>query len=82
MPNVPSRATSVEHLLAAERVEAGGRLVEQHQLGIADERLGQLGALAHAGGEAADRAEAGLVEADQVEDVGGPLAGGPRPAAR
>ena len=37
-----------QHLLAAERIEAGGRLVEQHQLGIADERLGELGALAHA----------------------------------
>ena len=67
-----------EHLLAPERVEAGGRLVEQHQLGIADERLGQLRALAHAGREAADRAEARLVETDEVEDVGCPLAGGAR----
>ncbi len=65
----------VEHLLAAERVEAGGGLVEQHELRIADERLGQLGPLAHAGGEPADRAEAGLVETDQVEHVGRPLAG-------
>ena len=63
-----------EHLLAAERVEAGGRLVEQHQLGIADERLGELRALAHAGREPADRAEPGLVEPDEVEDVGRPLA--------
>ena len=66
-----------EHLLAAERVEPGGRLVEQHELRVADERLGELGALAHAGGEAADRAEAGLVEADQIEDVRRPLARGP-----
>ncbi len=69
---------SMEHLLPAERIEAGGRLVEQHQLRIADERLGELGALTHAGGEPADRAEAGLVEADEVEDVGGPLASGAR----
>ena len=68
----------LEHLLAPERIEAGGRLVEQHQLGIAHERLGQLGALAHPGGEAADRPEARLVETDQVEDVRGPLAGGTR----
>ena len=68
----------LEHLLASERIEAGGRLVEQHQLGIAHERLGQLGALAHPGGEAADRPEARLVETDQVEDVRSPLAGGTR----
>ena len=67
-----------EHLLAAERVEAGGRLVEQHQLGVADERLGQLRALAHAGGEPADRPEPRLVEPDEVEDVRRPLAGGAR----
>ena len=64
-----------EHLLPAERIEPGRRLVEQDQLGVADERLGELGALAHAGREAADRAEAGLVEADEVEDVRRPLAG-------
>ena len=67
-----------EHLLAAERIEAGRRLVEQHQFGIADECLGQLGALAHARGEALDRPEAGLVEADEIEDVRCPLPGGPR----
>ena len=74
MPNVPRRATSSEHLFAAQRVEAGGRLVEQHQFGIADDRLGELRALPHAGGEPADRAEPGLVEADEVEDVGRALA--------
>ena len=71
-----------EHLLPADRVEARGRLVEQHQLGIGHERLGQLRALAHAGREALDRAEPGLVETDEVEHVGGPLAGGPQAAAR
>ena len=58
-------------------VEPGGGLVEQHQLGVGHEGLGELGALAHPGREAAHGAEAGLVEADQVEHVGGPLAGGP-----
>ena len=66
-----------QHLLAPHRVEAGRGLVEEHELGIGDERLGQLGPLAHAGGEAADGPEAGLVEADQVEHVRCPLAGRP-----
>ena len=66
-----------EHLLAAERVEPGGGLVEEDELRVGDEGLGELGALAHAGGEAADRPEAGFVEADQVEHLRRPLAGGP-----
>ena len=78
MPKVPRRADERQHLLAAERIEAGGRLVEQHQLGIADQRLGELRALAHAGREPADRSEPGLVETDEVEDVGRPLARRPR----
>ena len=41
---------------------------------IADERLRELRALAHAGGEPADRPEARFVEADEVEDVGRALA--------
>ncbi len=77
-PERPEAGDEGQHLLAPERVEPGRRFVEQHELGIADERLGQLRALAHAGREAADRAEAGLVEADQVEDVRRPLAGRPR----
>ena len=78
----PEAGDERQHLLAPERVEAGRRLVEQDQLGIADERLGELGALAHAGREAADRAEPGLVETDEVEDVRRPLAGRARPGAR
>ena len=49
MPNDPESGDEREHLLASEWVEASGRLVEEDQLGIADERLGELGALAHAG---------------------------------
>ena len=67
-----------QHLFAAERIEAGGRLVEQHQFRVADQRLGELRALPHARGEPADRPEPGLVEADEVEDVGCPLARCPR----
>ena len=66
-----------QHLLPAGRVEAGGGLVEQDELGVGDDGLGQLGPLAHAGGEAAHRPEAGLVQPDQVEHLRRPLAGGP-----
>ena len=67
-----------QHLLAADRVQAGGRLVEQDQLRVGHERLGQLGPLPHARREALDRAEAGFVETDEIEHVRRPLAGGPR----
>ena len=36
------------HPTGAERIEAGRWLVEDHQLGVVDERLGQADALAHA----------------------------------
>ena len=65
-----------EHLLAADRVEAGGGLVEQHHLRVGDDGLGQLRALAHARREAADRPEPSLVQADEVEHLRGALAGG------
>ena len=78
MPKDPRRPTSGEHLLPPERVETGRRLVEQHELGIADQGLGQLRTLAHAGGEPTDRAEPRFVQPDEIEDVGRPLAGGAR----
>ena len=74
----PEAGDEGEHLLPAERVEPGRRLVEEDQLGIADERLGELRALAHASREPADRTEPCLVEADEVEDVRRPLARRPR----
>ncbi len=70
-------ADQLEHLLPAHRVEPGGGLVQQHQLRVGHQRLGELGALAHAGGEAAHGPEAGLVQAHEVEHVRRPLAGGP-----
>ena len=82
MPNDAEPGDEREHVLAAERVETGGRFVEQHELGIADDRLRELRALAHAGREPADRPEARFVEADEVEDVGRALARGARRAAR
>ena len=78
MPNVGQAGDERQHLLAPDRVEPGGRLVEQDQLGIGHERLRQLGPLPHAGREALDGAEPGFVEPDEVEHVRRPLAGGPR----
>ena len=71
-----------EHLVAAGRVEAVGRLVEQQQPRVVDERLGQLDPLLHAGRVAADRPVALLVQADVAQHLGRPLAGGRRRAAR
>ena len=71
----PEPGDEGKHLLPAEWIEPRRRFIEEHQLRIADERLGELGALAHAGGEPLDRPEPRLVETDEIEDVGGPLAG-------
>ena len=83
IPNsVPVRRTSVEHLVAAGRIEAVRRLVEQQQAWVVDERLGQLDALLHAGRVAADRAIALLEQPDVAQDLGGPLACGGARAGR
>ena len=68
-------ADQAEHLVAADRVEAVGRLVEQDQLRVVDQGLGELDPLLHAGRVAADGAVALLVEADVAQRVGGALAG-------
>ena len=65
----------VEHLVAAGRVEAVRRLVEEEQPRIVDEGLGELDALAHPGRVAADRPVALLVQPDVTEHLGGPFAG-------
>ena len=70
------RTNQVEHLFAALRVHAVGRLVQKNQTGIVDDRLGQFDPLLHAGREALDQAVAFFVEPDLIEHVGGALAGG------
>ena len=65
-----------EHLVAPARVEAVGRLVEEQQPRIVDERLGELHALLHAGRVAADRPVPLLEQPDVAQDLGGPLPGG------
>ena len=57
------------------RIQSVGRLVEQQQPGIADERLRQLDPLLHAGRVGTDLAVALLVEADVPERLGGTLLG-------
>ena len=77
MPNsLPMRDDEVEHLVAAGRVEAVRRLVEEHELRVVHERLGELHALPHAGRVAAHLAVALLEEADEAQDLGGALARG------
>ncbi len=65
----------VQHLVAAGRIEAVGGLVEKEELGIVDERLGELDPLLHAGGVAADLAVALLVQSDVAEHLGRAFAG-------
>ena len=70
----------VEHLVAAGRIQAVGRLVQQQQLRVVDQRLGQLDPLLHAGRIAADRPVALLVQANVAQHLGGALARGRRRA--
>ena len=56
-------------LHAAERIEAAGGLVEDQQVGIVDQRLGQADALLHALGVGLDGALAGVFQLDQLEQL-------------
>ena len=58
-----------EHVVALERVEPVGRLVEEHELRIVDDRSRELHALPLAGRHRADRTEALLAEAHLPERV-------------
>ncbi len=53
--------------LADERVDAGGRLVEEHQLGVVDERAGELQPAAHAARQVAGPSLPGVGELQPVE---------------
>src|SRR5207249_4314157 len=57
-------ADEIEHLVAPFRVHAVGRLVEEQQIGIVNERLRQLDPLLHAGRVGFDIAVSRLAEAD------------------
>ena len=66
----------VPHRLAAARVEPDGRLVEEHDLRLADEAGGEVEPPAHAAGVGADPAAAGVAELEAAQQLAGPGAGG------
>ena len=67
--------------LAADRVEAGGRLVEEEHAGFVDERGGEVESALHPAGVAADAAVGGGDEVDPLEQGVGaaPALGGREP---
>ena len=66
-------ANELEHLVATLRVHSVGRLVEEQQIGVVHERLGELDALLHAGRVGLEIAVARLAEADVIEHLVGAL---------
>ncbi len=64
----------VLHLARADRVQAGGRLVEHDQLGVVDQGLGQADAAGHALGVFLQLPPLGPVQPDHLDQVGDPLA--------
>ncbi len=68
-PRCPHGDDQVAHLAAADGVEVGRGLVEDQQLGLVQERLGQRQALGHAFGELA-----GLAPGDRLQLRRGELA--------
>ena len=68
-------ADQFQHLLAALRVHAVGRFVEEQQVRIVHEGLRELDALLHPGRVGLDVAVAGLAEAHVVEHLVGALDG-------
>ena len=67
--------------LAADRVEAGGRLVEEEDARFVDQRRGEVEAALHPARVGADPAVGGVAQADPVEQAVGALApaGGRQP---
>ena len=74
MPNEPRRATSASMSSRPSGSSPAVGSSSSTSSRIADDRLRELRALAHAGREPADRPEARFVEADEIEDVGRALA--------
>ena len=70
------------HLVAAAGVEAGGRLVEEQQVGRHDDAGGDVEPAAHATRVLLHQAVGGVGEPEGVEQLAGPLARGPRGEAR
>ena len=66
----PDPGDELEHGGTPGRVEPVGRLVEQQQPGVTDQRLGQLDPLLHAGGVGTDQAVPLLVQPDVAQRLG------------
>ena len=62
------------HEVARLRVEAGGRLVEQHELGLVDQRPGDREPALHAAGQLVDPVVAAVGQLHEVQQLVGPLA--------
>ncbi len=69
LARVAQREDQVAHLAPADRVEPRHRLVEDHQLRIVLDRLGQPEPLHHALRELAQRRAAATAESDALEGV-------------
>jgi len=67
-------ADDVPHLVARARVQARGRLVEEHELGRDDDARREIQAPAHAAGEVLHEPSARLLEAEGPEQLVGPYA--------
>ena len=75
-PLVHERADRGPHLLAAARVEAGGRLVEEEQRGPLDHADREVEPALHPAGVGADPAVGGVDEVELVEELVGAASGG------
>ena len=76
VPVVAQRADDVPHLVAAARVEAGGRLVEEQQLGRDDDAGGDVQPPPHAAAVVLDQPAGRLLEPERVEQLAGARLGG------
>ena len=65
------------HQVPGLRIEAGRRFVEQHELGLVDQRPGDREPPLHAAGQRLDLVVGPLGELDEVEQLRRPLAGHP-----
>ena len=64
----------VPQQVARLRIETGGRLVEQQQVGLVDQRAGDAHPPLLPAGQGVDLAVGAVAELDEVEQFGGPLA--------
>ena len=74
-PVVGQLADDLPHGLAAARVEAGGRLVQEDHLGPPDQAGGEVEPAAHAAGVGRHPRPAGVGEVEALQQLGAPGAG-------